>query len=248
MSIITLKKSFLTMKKMKGFSLIELMVAMVVGLFVAAIVATMYVGIIRANSTTVQLSRLNIDMQAALDIIARDIQRTGYASGAEAALERDSAGNPTSSAASNAVHTAMFSAVELDGSGDPKDLNADSFQCVLIRYDANGDGIIPTTTTSAAPELIGYRHRDNAIEFRTWTTLPQECDGNSDWDVLAGGDGHLDITDLTFTLNPVSSASGAYDTTGQRFIRIQMTGRSRTDNDIQLNIDRIVRLRNDQFK
>ena len=33
----------------KGFSLIELMVAMVVGLFVAAIVATMYVSIIRAN-------------------------------------------------------------------------------------------------------------------------------------------------------------------------------------------------------
>lgn len=89
------------MKKMKGFSLIELMVAMVVGLFVAAIVATMYVSIIRANSTTVQVSRLNLDMQAALDIIARDIQRTGYASGAEAALERDSTGNPTSSAASN---------------------------------------------------------------------------------------------------------------------------------------------------
>lgn len=86
------------------------MVAMVIGLFVAAIMATMYVSIIRANSTTVQLSRLNMDMQSALDIIARDIQRTGYASGAEAALERDSAGNPTSSAVSSAVHTAMFSA------------------------------------------------------------------------------------------------------------------------------------------
>ena len=250
MPIITLKKSFLTMNKMKGFSLIELMVAMVIGLFVAAIVATMYVSIIRANSTTVQLSRLNMDMQAALDIIARDIQRTGYASGAEAALERDSTGNPTSSAASNAVHTAMFSAVILDGSGDPRDLN-EGTQCILLRYDANGDGVIPTTGTGAEPEAMGYRYNDttDSIEFKTWTTLPQACDGN-DWDVLAGGDGHLDITGLTFTLDPVSGAfatSGAYDTTGQRFVRIRVSGASSTDNTIRVSLDRIVRLRNDQF-
>ncbi len=228
------------------------MVAMVVGLLVAAIVATMYVSIIRANSTTVQLSRLNMDMQAALDIIARDIQRTGYVSGAEAALERDTSGNPTSSAASNAVHTAMFSAVQLDGSGDPRDLNEASFQCILLRYDANGDGIIPTTGTGVAPELIGYRHHDNAIEFRTWATLPQHCD-DSNWTVLAGGDGHLDITGLTFSLDPdtaTSSAiatSGAYNTSGQRGVIIKLTGQSATDDQIQLGLERKVRLRNDQF-
>lgn len=235
-----------TIQKSKGFSLIELMVAMVIGLFVAAIVATMYVSIIRANSTTVQLSRLNMDMQAALDIIAGDIQRTGYASGAEAALERDSAGNPTSSAASNAVHTAMFSAYASDGS--VLDLQNN---CVLLRYDANGDGSI--TGGATPPEIIAYSYVSGArsILYQGFNTAAaQSCTVDNTWQVLAGGDGHLDITGLTFTLDPVSGAfatSGAYDTTGQRFVRIRVSGASSTDNTIRVSLDRIVRLRNDQF-
>ncbi len=223
------------------------MVAMIVGLFVAAIVATMYVSIIRANSTTVQLSRLNMDMQAALDIIARDIQRTGYASGAEAALERDNAGNPTSSAASNAVHTAMFSAYASDGS--TLDLQN---HCILLRYDANGDGSI--TGGANPPEIIAYNYVSGArslVYQEFTTTASQSCTVDNSWKVLAGGDGHLDITGLTFVLDPVSSGyatSGAYNTTGQRYIRIVVSGASTTDSAIRMTLDRIVRLRNDQFE
>ncbi|ACQ94110.1 putative type IV pilin [Tolumonas auensis DSM 9187] len=235
-----------TIQKSKGFSLIELMVAMVIGLFVAAIMATMYVSIIRANSTTVQLSRLNMDMQSALDIIARDIQRTGYASGAEAALERDSAGNPTSSAVSSAVHTAMFSAYASDGSALDLQNN-----CVLLRYDANDDGSI--TGGANPPEIIAYSYVSGAssVVYQEFNTAgSQSCTVDNTWQVLAGGDGHLDITGLTFTLDPVSGAfatSGAYNTTGQRFVRIRIAGRSSTNNDIQLRLDRRVRLQNDQF-
>lgn len=39
------------LKKPAGFTLIELMVAMVVGLIVAAIAMSMYVSLIRANAT-----------------------------------------------------------------------------------------------------------------------------------------------------------------------------------------------------
>lgn len=39
--------------KIRGFSLVELMIAMTIGLMVAAIVASLFVSIIRANSTTV---------------------------------------------------------------------------------------------------------------------------------------------------------------------------------------------------
>lgn len=250
MSIIALKKkSFSTMKKMKGFSLIELMVAMVIGLFVAAIVATMYVSIIRANSTTVQLSRLNMDMQAALDIIAGDIQRTGYASGAEAALERDSAGNPTSSAASSAAHTAMFAAH--DAGGVAIDLTN---TCILLRYDANGNGVI--TGGATPPEIIAYSYVSGTrtVVYQEFDTVgSQSCAIDNTWQVLAGGDGHLDITGLTFSLDPdpaTSSAfatSGAYNTSGQRSIIIRLTGQSATDGQIQLGLERKVRLRNDQF-
>lgn len=235
-----------TMQKSKGFSLIELMVAMVVGLFVAAIVATMYVSIIRANSTTVQVSRLNLDMQAALDIIARDIQRTGYASGAEAALERDSTGNPTSSAASNAVHTAMFSAYASDGS--TLDLQNN---CILLRYDANGDGSI--TGGANPPEIIAYSFSldTDSVVYQAFDSIgAQSCTVDNTWQALVGGDGQLNITALTFVLDPVSSAiatSGAYNTSGQRAVIIRLSGQSATDDQIQLGLERKVRLRNDQF-
>ncbi len=235
--------------KSKGFSLIELMVAMVVGLFVAAIVATMYVSIIRANSTTVQLSRLNIDMQAALDIIARDIQRTGYASGAEAALERDSAGNPTSSAASSAAHTAMFSAY--DAGGASIDLTN---SCILLRYDANNNGVI--TGGGSLPEIIAYSFSSakNSVVYQEFNSVSaQSCTVDDTWQVLAGGDGHLDITGLAFSLDPdpatstAYATSGAYNTSGQRAVIIKLTGQSATDNQIQLGLERKVRVRNDQF-
>lgn len=240
---------FLRQSRQSGFSLVELMVAMVIGLFVAAIVATMYVSIIRANSTTVQLSRLNMDMQAALDIIARDIQRTGYASGAEAALERDSTGNPTSSAASSAVHTAMFTAH--DAGGSSIDLtNA----CILLRYDANGDGVI--TGGANPPEIIAYSYVSGSktVVYQEFNAAAaQSCTVDNTWQVLAGSDGHLDITGLTFSLDPdpaTSSAlatSGAYNTSGQRAVIIELTGQSATDGQIQLGLERKVRLRNDQF-
>lgn len=42
------------LRKPKGFTLIELMVAMVVGLLVAGVAMAMYVSLIRANSTSIQ--------------------------------------------------------------------------------------------------------------------------------------------------------------------------------------------------
>lgn len=231
----------------KGFSLIELMVAMVVGLFVAAIVATMYVSIIRANSTTVQFARLNMDMQAALDIISRDVQRAGYASGAELALARDSSGHPTSAAVSNAVHTAMFAAVDTDGSA--LDLT-DS--CILLRYDANGDGTI--SGGANPPEIMAYSYdADNhAIDYQEFDSLgDQSCTVNSSWHRLAGGEGSFDVNEFSFELDPAVSStaatSGAYTTSGQRAVIIRMSGQSASDDEIQLELERKVRLRNDQF-
>ena len=66
------------LKRPSGFTLIELMVAMVVGLIVAAIAMSMYVSLIRANATSIQVTRLTQSMQGALDVMERDIRRAGY--------------------------------------------------------------------------------------------------------------------------------------------------------------------------
>lgn len=62
----------------RGFSLVELMVAMVAGLLLVAAVSALFATIIKSNRTVMQVSRLNQELQAVTDMIARDIQRAGY--------------------------------------------------------------------------------------------------------------------------------------------------------------------------
>jgi len=240
--------------KQKGFSLVELLVALVIGLFVAGIVTTMYISVLRANSTTVQLARLNQDLQAALDIMSRDIQRAGYVSGAEAALSRDTSGNVVNSTKLTAVANASFSAFKIVSGAigsDPNDINATpsspTGSCILIRYDANNDGSI-VGNPGTNDEVLGYRYDadKDTIEFNSWSNISdQACDSSSPaWQVLAGEDGHINITGLTFTIDPASGASTNFL---QRSIIIAVSGASTNNSALDVSLERRVRLRNDQF-
>lgn len=236
--------------RLKGFSLVELMVAMVVGLFVAGIVTTMYISVLRANSTTIQLARLNQDLQAALDIIARDIQRAGYVSGAEAALARNASGDAVNPTVVTKVANASFSAFKIVSGAigsDSNDINATpsspSGSCILIRYDANNDGNISGAT---ADEVIGYKYNSSnkTIEFKSWSSTSTQACNASDWQVLAGDDGQIKIDALTFTIDPVSGASSSYL---KRNILVSLNGASTKNPDLDITLERKVRLRNDQF-
>ena len=59
----------------RGFSLIELMVAMVVGLIVVGAVLALVVSIMKSNRQTLQSTRLNQEMRATLAVIANDLRR-----------------------------------------------------------------------------------------------------------------------------------------------------------------------------
>lgn len=74
------------LKAPRGFNVVELMVAMVAGLFLVAAVTSLFATILKANQTSMQVSRLNQELQSITDMIARDVQRTGYDQGATAFL------------------------------------------------------------------------------------------------------------------------------------------------------------------
>jgi prepilin-type N-terminal cleavage/methylation domain-containing protein len=58
-----------------GFSLVELMVAMVLGLIVVAAVVNLVVSIIQSNNQTIQATRLTQELRATAAVIAADIKR-----------------------------------------------------------------------------------------------------------------------------------------------------------------------------
>ena len=61
-----------------GFGLIELMVAITLGLLVTAAVTSMAVNSLKMSSDTLKSARLNQDLGAVMQIMVNDIRRAGY--------------------------------------------------------------------------------------------------------------------------------------------------------------------------
>lgn len=66
--------------KAAGFTLIELMVAMVLGLIVMGAVIALVMSMIRANNQTIQSTRLTQELRATAAVITGELQRAGSAS------------------------------------------------------------------------------------------------------------------------------------------------------------------------
>lgn len=104
-----------TVAGQRGFSLVELMIAMVVGLMLVAVVTTVYMGAVSNSADTVALTRLNHELQAVVDLVASDTRRTGY--------RPNAAG----------------------GGVNPFDIaipDPDNPSCVLFSYDTNDNGVL----------------------------------------------------------------------------------------------------------
>jgi Tfp pilus assembly protein PilW len=58
-----------------GFSLVELMIALVVGMIVVGAVLALVISMVRANNQTIQVTRLTQELRATAAIIANDLKR-----------------------------------------------------------------------------------------------------------------------------------------------------------------------------
>jgi len=232
----------------RGFSMVELLVALVAGLIIVGTATTLYVSIIRANATSVQLSSLNLGMQSLLDVMERDIRRAGYFANASLNLSRDANGNPVIAPTDR---TAMFSLMASAGSSTTtwQDMQrisvvAPLYDCILLRYDANDDGSIAGTN-----EIMGYRFKSTelGLEFKQWDTvadqLDQLCEGDEGWNNISQ-DGQVQLSSVTFAITP---AVGFSVPTGQRTITVSMVGQSQQKPTLSLTLQRQVRMRNDQY-
>jgi prepilin-type N-terminal cleavage/methylation domain-containing protein len=230
----------------RGFSMVELLVALVAGLIIVGTATTLYVSIIRANATSIQLSSLNLGMQSLLDVMERDMRRAGYFANASLNLSRDANGNPVVAPTNR---TAMFTLMTSAGSSTLQDMQrisvaAPLYDCILLRYDANDDGSIAGTD-----EIMGYRFKsaELGLEFRQWETvtdqLDQLCEGDEDWDNISQ-DGQVQLTSVTLAITP---ATGFSIPTGQRTITVSMVGQSQQKPALSLTLQRQVRMRNDQY-
>jgi len=151
-----LKKSI---RIQQGLSLIELMVAMVVGLLIIAAAGTSYVVSSRSSRDTINAARLNMELRGAMGIMVDEIRRAG--------------------ATSNIATAGVNNPFTNQAAGARTDLTATG-TCLEFTYDSNGNGAVD------GDEYLGFRIGNNgAIQMRT-AGITNDCgsDTNENWSTL----------------------------------------------------------------
>lgn len=65
-------------RSIAGFSLVELMISVTLGLIVMGGVIGIFASTVKSHSDTLKMTRLHQELRAAMDIMSRDIRRAGY--------------------------------------------------------------------------------------------------------------------------------------------------------------------------
>ena len=96
--------------KQRGFTMIELMVAVVVGLVVSGAAVLLVASIVKSNSETLRATRLTQELRATTEVIARDLRRARSVSDPITNVDLASASQITGC---NAINTATAGCVQI---------------------------------------------------------------------------------------------------------------------------------------
>jgi prepilin peptidase dependent protein B len=210
----------------QGLSMVELLVGMAVGLFIAAAGVTLMAGNLRENRALMLESRLMQDLRTAADIIARDLRRAGYWAGASGAIRPAVA----ASAVANPYLAVAPSAAASDSVSFAYSRDATENQSV----DSN--------------EQFGFRLRRGVIEMQlgsgNWQAL---TDANT---VIVSQFTVSPSVEEISLANQCAQAcpAGQNDCPPRQQVRslaVSITARSSADAKVQRSLQSSVRLRND---
>ena len=237
-------------QKQRGVSLIELMVGLVLGLIVSAAAINAYISSVKGQADNIQLVRLNQDMRAIMDLMARDIRRSSYATSDPENNFDCLKSNPFNNLA---VLTAGTSTVANPGT------------CILFAYNIDDDLDFPGTgvCTIENSDRFGYRVSNGVLQMKSSGGTEADCSAGT-WQTINGSDvtvaatfalveSELDITELFADSDRVCAVgedcngcdSGNACLTIRK-VTISLTG-TLTDGTSQ-TITEQVRVRNDEFE
>ncbi len=129
-------------KTQHGFSLIELMISMVIGLIAIAGMISIFASSVKSNTDSLEMVRLNQELRAIMDVMVRDIRRTGYWSKADGVTA-----NPFMNISTNAA----------------KD-------CITYSYDRNPYTLAAGLAVLENEDNFGFRLHNNAVKLRQNST------------------------------------------------------------------------------
>ncbi len=229
------------MKKQTGFTLIELMISLLLGLIVIGATINVYIAAVNGSSSIIKSARLNHDLDGIMVLMVNDVKRAGYWGGAT--VEADSRKNPFTAAATN--------------------IQIPAATCLLYSYDANSDGVVD------ANEYYGFRLVNNGIQMRKTGSTTVDCTDGT-WEGFID-EGQLTISTLQFSFVPVTgvlpatsrclnvttdtvtnavacAGAAANDNLAEkRLVNIQLTGQLKNEAAVTKTLNASVAVRNSRL-
>jgi Tfp pilus assembly protein PilW len=201
-----------------GYSLVELMISIVLGMLVVGGAILIYTSSFASNSNTLRMARVNNDLRTAMTFITRDLKRTGHWSNAVGDA-------PSFTDTENQHKTITLGSAFTDTDGITK------YRSIEFSYDLN------STTAKETNEDFGYRYdsTEKAIETKM---------GAGGWENLSDP-AVVEITDFKITdssFNLPMSGGHSINTYEYTF---EITGRLIKDISITRTLRETVRIRNE---
>lgn len=209
-----------------GFTLVELLVALVVSSLLLIGMIAAFVANANHYQKVIDQNRLNQQLEAILDIMANDIRRAGYDSTASNDIGLDQNTNPFQAAGAD---------ISVNGAND----------CILFTYDHGNTGSLPSIAAGSDDDRYGYLLSGNVIYSRP-PGAAFTC-SSTGWEAVT--DSHfIQITALSFTLNTNTVTTGP-GTRGlsMRSVDISITGQLTSNSNVTNTLTQHVRLQNDKF-
>lgn len=246
----------------QGLSLVELLVAIVIGLFVAGAAISIYMVGLRGSSTTLNLVRVNHELRTAMTLMTSDLRRAGYWAGAENSAVGTSATNPHDLILINAARNCILYSYDRTMNGASTGFDFFGFRLSNGRLEVyQGDS---TGCNSASPTGGTWSPlSDNTsiviedLEFRTVgsTARSSQCRNLS---TAAGTSWALQNTNAAAIVQAcdatAATATGSFaaPATGNllyevRIIDVRLRGRSARDNGIASEMSESVKIMNDRM-
>lgn len=221
-----------------GYTLIELLVALVVAMVIVLGVSALYLSIVISSTNVYESNRLTNELRALSGTMTRDIRRAGFW---EATMGVDEIwNNPFTESGTDLVIS--------EASGEATDT------CILYSYDINKDGVVgDPVDPSDMSERFGLRLRDDAVE--AYRSGNYDCD-NGAWETVTTPE--IAISTLDFSLDETcfdvtnETAEGCPCESGDacqhvRRVDINLTGTLVADSNVSETIVESVGVRNDKF-
>ena len=211
--------------KQKGVTLLELVVALAISTVVIGALVGIFFMSTKHNRGTLEVTKLDSELNLVLNSMSRDIQRAGYWANAE-----------TSS--TNPFMQTGTTDISVNGAND----------CILLTYDHDGDGALAAFGAGTDDERYGYRLSAGAVQYRPSGAL-FSCT-NSSWTDLTDKR-IVTITAMQITLNTedvdIDGTGSGTAVMQVRNVTITLTGELASDSSVTRTLTRTVKVYNDKY-